>query len=236
MSDALWSAHSIVYAAGAFQVLGLLIINQVALRLMLLVGTVLYICYYSVVASAPLWDAIYISTLIGSANLVGILGLLARRSRLAIPRAHRDIYALFPGLPPGDFRTLMHHAKRYSVSAPMQLTCENAPVTRLFFVISGSTSISKMGETFEMPSGAFVGEVGYLTQQNASASSVANEGAELLEWSSADLRRASLKSTRFKMAFDATLSVDMARKVAYSIGPPVRRRGHSDEVSSLSRP
>jgi hypothetical protein len=219
LNDPLFTADMLVYAAGVCYVLGFLIINQITLRLMLMLGTCFYILYYWFVAETPLWDAIYISAMIGCANLSGLLALEARKSRLAIPRAHRDIYDHFPSLPPGDFRTLMHHAKRYTIEKPTQLTIEGAPMTRLFYTLSGETTITKKHDLFKMPPGVFVGEVAFLTHQRASATTVMSAGSEVIEWSAADLRRASEKSSRFKMALEAALSLDMAQKVAYSVAP-----------------
>ena len=234
MPEALQNVQFLVYAAGACYVMGLLIINQIILRLLLMCGTGFYMVYYAFVADQPLWEAIYISGLIGCANMFGLVGLLARNSRLAIPRAHSDIYHNFPGLPPGDFRTLMRHAKRYRLDAPTKLTTEGAPMTRMFYTLSGETWITKKHDSFMIRPGVFVGEVAYLTDQRASATTVMSKGSEVLEWSSADLRRLSQKSTRFKMALNATLSVDMAQKVAFSIAPS-EVTSHPDQAKANSR-
>ena len=156
MYDFIFSPGFLVYAAGAFYVLGLLIINQVVLRLMVLAGTGLYLVYYSTVAAQPLWEAIYISLLIGMANILGLASLLARQSHLALPRAHKDIYGHFPGLPPGDFRTLMRCAKRAIAEQDLPLTNENAPLTKLYYVIDGETTVIKKGDRFRVPAGVFV--------------------------------------------------------------------------------
>jgi hypothetical protein len=214
-----FNSEMLVYAAGACLVLGFLIINQIALRLMLMMGIGFYILYNWTVADTPLWDAIFFSAMIGLANMLGLLALEARKSRLAIPRAHRDIYDNFPNLPPGDFRTLMRHAKRYKLDEPTTLTIEGAPTNRLFFTLSGETRITKKHDAFTMPPGIFVGEVAFLTHRCASATTLMRKGSEVLEWSAEDLRRASIKSTRFKMALEATLSLDLAQKVAHSVAP-----------------
>lgn len=219
MFELVFSPKFLVYIAGAFYVLGLLIINQIILRLLVLTGTGFYLVYYATVAETPLWEAIYISLLIGIANLTGLAGLLARQSLLALPRAHKDIYGHFPGLPPGDFRTLMRHAKRGVADRHLTLTREDAPLTRLYYVIEGETTVTKKGDRFRVPAGVFVGEVAYLTGQRASATTLLVEGSEYLEWNVLDLRNASLRSTRFKMALESVLSIDLANKVARSVAP-----------------
>lgn len=230
--------QNLVYAAGAFYVCGLLIIHQIALRLLVLCGTMIYVLYYATVAAAPLWEAFYISLMIGTANLIGIAGLLARQSRLAVPRAHLDIYPQFAALPPGDFRTLMRHATRRLTTTEMVLTVEDAAMKRLYYVISGETTIIKKGDRFSVPAGVFVGEVAYLTGQNASATTTLPAGSELLEWSSTDLWQACTRSTRFKMALESALSLDLAQKVAHSVAPHyMRGNAVPDQAeSSFSNP
>lgn len=209
----------LAYIAGGFYVLGLLIINQITLRLMVLAGTGFYILYYFTIASEPLWEAIYISILIGSANIFGLVSLLARNSQLAIPRAHKDIYDHFPGLPPGDFRTLVRLAKRGVAEEEIKLTTQNAPLTKLYYIIDGETAVSKNDDNFRVPGGTFVGEVAYLMGRRASASTRLLKGAEYLEWSTHDLRKASSRSARFKLALDSVLSMDLAQKVSRSVAP-----------------
>lgn len=219
MKDLLLSPEALVYLAGGCYILGMLIINQVALRLMVLTGTCFYMLYYATVAEDPLWEALYISVMIGLANIIGLAGLLAGRSRWAIPRAHSDIYAHFPSISPGDFRTLMRHAKRFVVDQEMILTEEDTPVTRLFYVVSGRTEVVKKGDRFEVPSGVFVGEVAYLTGHRASATTTLLPGSEVLEWLSLDLHATSARSSRFKLALESVLSLDLAQKVAMSVAP-----------------
>lgn len=209
----------LAYLAGACYVIGLLIINQVTLRMLVLVGTGFYILYYATVAAEPLWEAIYISLLIGVANLMGLFSLLARNSQLAIPRAHKDIYGHFPGLPPGDFRTLVKLAKRGVAEQEMKLTTESTPLTKLYYIIDGETAVTKKDDHFRVPGGTFVGEVAYLMGRRASASTKLLPGAEYLEWSTLDLQNASARSARFKLALESVLSMDLAQKVSRSVAP-----------------
>ena len=64
----------LVYIAGAFHFVGLIITRQVVLRLLLMAGSCLYVFYYATVAETPLWDAIYISFMIITANVIGLSG------------------------------------------------------------------------------------------------------------------------------------------------------------------
>ncbi|WP_415403585.1 cyclic nucleotide-binding domain-containing protein [Tateyamaria sp. SN3-11] len=219
MAEFVVNPQWLVYAAGGLYVLGLVVLNQLVLRLFVLTGTAFYIVYYFTVGPTPLWEAIYISTLIGAANITGILALMARRSKLAVPAAHADLFALFPTLHPGDFRALMKNARRYTITEQLQATVEGGKGERLYYVISGTTQVEKGGDRFTLPPGLFVGEVAYLIGTPSSASTWLDSGAEVLEWRFDALRRQAARNTRFKLALDATLSVDLAVKVAQAIAP-----------------
>ena len=212
----------ILLAGGAF-VLGYLIINQVRLRIVLLIGTLLYIAYYATVAETPLWGAIYASALTLTANLVGLAMLMVRRSRLAIPAAHRDIYPAFGTLTPGDFRTVVRHARRYRLSADRTLTREGEPVERVYYVISGQPRVSKGGQDFDLPAGTFVGEVALLLGRTSAATTDLAAGSEVLEWTVDGIRHRSARSARFKLALESMISHDLAHKVADAVIHPDRR-------------
>lgn len=217
VSDVL-TAGNLVYLAGAFYIMGLAITNQIILRLLILAGTGVYIIYYSVISESPLWPAIYVSMLIGLANLSGLTNLIARRSRLAIPKAHADIYHEFPNLPPGDFRALTKLATRRTIDIDTQITEEGAPGTKLYYIVSGSTLARKGEQAFVLPPKIFIGEIAFLIGAPSSASTWLEAGSEVLEWDFSDLRRKCARSPRFSLALEAAISIDLAGKVAKSMG------------------
>lgn len=222
--------ENLVFIAGAFYVAGLAITNQIVLRLFILAGTGVYLVYYSTIADNPLWEAIYVSMLIGLANIGGLTSLIARRSRLAIPRAHADIYDDFPSLPPGDFRALMKLANRYSVTKDKQVTSEGERGEKLYFVLKGSTLVRKGTKAFALPPNLFLGEVAFLTGVPSSASAWLEAESEVLEWRFDDLHRKCARNPRFKLALEAAISVDLADKVARSMGR------HSVDVDQIPQP
>ena len=224
--------QALVLFAGALHVLGYLVIHQVALRLLLLAGTAVYILYYFTAADTPLWAAIYMSLAMGLANLVGLASLYWGRSEWAIPARHRDIYDLFRDLPPGDFRELVTLARRVTLDEKATLTKEHAPVPALYFVVSGKLDIEKQGEHFTMPPGVFVGEVAYLTGRPSSATTYLSKGAEMLVWDPAQLRRRSERKARFKLALEAMISKDLALKVAFAVAPHRENWDHSEAVAA----
>ena len=225
MDDLRLSDFLVLAAAGMF-VLGYLIINQILLRTMLLIGTMLYIWYYAVVDETPLWPAIWASAATGTANLIGLLSLFYRSSTWAIPNKYKDIYVHFGPLPPGDFRKLMGAAHRSVKPAGFQLTTAGSRVTTLYYVIDGAVDVEKSGSRFAIPDGIFVGEVAYLTGNCASASTYLARDSDVLEWDVATLKQRAARDPKFRLAMDAMISVDLAGKVARAGSP-----GQSQEAN-----
>jgi hypothetical protein len=209
----------LVYMAGGIFVLAYLIIHQWTLRIMVMIGTMLYIAYYATVGDTPLWGAIYTSVAMGLANAIGMFGLYARNAKWAIPAHDRDLYDRFSSLPPGDFRTVMRAAKRYHLDERRDLTTEGAIPKSLFYVISGELRMTKRGDPFTLPADMFIGEVGYLLNCPASATVHLAAGAEVLEWDGLTLSHLSVKAPQFKLALDAIISRIMAEKIALALAP-----------------
>jgi hypothetical protein len=216
----LTSPDFLVLAAAFTYVLGYLVINQVMLRTIILVGTVLYIGYYATAADEPLWMAIWTSVAVLVANCIGLSLLISSRYRIALPRDFVDVYddfQVFRELPPGDFNVLMRYARRYSLDQAKVLTEEGKPVHSLYFVLNGKMEVEKLGRHFIMPSGIFVGEVAYILGRTSSATTVLQPGAEVIEWPIDQLKSASERKARFKLAIDALVSKDLAQKVSLAV-------------------
>ncbi|MDD9923112.1 MAG: cyclic nucleotide-binding domain-containing protein, partial [Boseongicola sp.] len=186
-----FSPDVIVLLASVTYVLGYLIINQVALRIVVLVGTLLYIWYYFVAAETPLWTAIWTSTANCIAIVIGLIVLLLARSHWSIPKDGLEIFKSHPAfahIPPGDFRAVFKEASRYRVSSDTQITIEGEHCDHFFYLVDGSASAQKLGQTFDLPGGIFIGEVAYLLDQPSSATITVKSGTEVLSWSIPDVR------------------------------------------------
>ncbi|MEY8099383.1 cyclic nucleotide-binding domain-containing protein [Falsihalocynthiibacter sp. S25ZX9] len=216
MEDLLLTDYLVFAAAGMF-VFGYLVINQVVLRTMLLIGTVLYIWYYAIVDSTPLWPAIWASVATGTANTLGLLGLMYRRSARAIPKEFRDIYLHFNNLPPGDFRKLMRATSRVVRPAGFKLTTAGTKVATLYYILDGEAHIEKRNGSFSIPQNSFIGEVSFLTGNSASGTAVLSRESTVLEWNVNVLKRHAARDQRFRLALDALISLDLARKVSQSV-------------------
>ncbi|MCH2075569.1 MAG: hypothetical protein MK180_01625 [Rhodobacteraceae bacterium] len=81
----------VVFAALALNTTTYLILNQVLLRLVILVNSTLYIIYYAMVADTPPWTALVFSALTVLANLIGLTALAFRDSERRVSAEHSDL-------------------------------------------------------------------------------------------------------------------------------------------------
>lgn len=211
---------ALIFTAGALYTLGYLIINQVILRLMIGAGSLAYIGYYFTVAEAPLWGAIAATGLILTANAIGLASLLLQNAVWTVPRAHRDIYPLFAPLGPGDFRALMRRGHRHRLTEDTVATTMGQTTNTVYFVIAGDYAVEKFGLGFSMHGPTFVGEVAHLMDAPSAATTTFPAGLEVITWDRAALTDRARRSPRFKLALEAVMSRDLARKVALAVAPP----------------
>ncbi|MEP3628521.1 MAG: cyclic nucleotide-binding domain-containing protein [Hyphomicrobiales bacterium] len=207
---------SLVIGAGACYVLGLLFKNQIILRILILIGTGLYIGYYYLAAAEPLWGAIYTSVLIGIANIIGFINLLISQSPRFIAAGQMDLYNMLGGMEPGNFRKLMKTGHRRILDSDEQLTVQGTVPEKLFYILSGEVIIDKDGNKFNAGPRVFVGEISIILGTAASASAFLAKGAEIVEWDRNTLLKEMAAKDSFRVAVEAIIGKDMAQKVAAS--------------------
>ena len=208
----------IFLAAGSYT-LGYLIINQMILRTLVMAGGLCYIAYYLTAADLPLWGAIFSTLITLTANAIGMTALVTRNMKWRVPVEHRDIYPLFDPLPPGDFRALMAKARRYVTKEERQVTRVGEAPTKIYYVVSGTFSVQKYDTAFSMEDETFVGEVAYLMDRPSAATTTFPAGLEVIEWDREQVAKTSARNPRFKLALEAIMSRDLARKVGLAIAP-----------------
>lgn len=208
-----------VTLAGGLYVIGYLFINQVYLRIAMLFGSLAYIGYYWTAADLPLWGAILTSTSMIFANMIGLASLYARNASWSVPKENADIYPSFAPLQPGDFRSLVKRASRYVMEEDTIVTVQGEKPHKVYFVIDGTFQVNKGSAAFAVYGPTFVGEVAYLLGTPSAATTTIPAGVEVLEWSLSDLVKRSARQPRFKLALDAVISRDLARKVSLAVSP-----------------
>lgn len=212
----------LVYLAAGSQMLAQLSRNQITLRLLLLLGTALYMVFYFAQPAGPLWGAIHSNAANATAGIIGLFLVLRSRYFTFLTPRMKQIATSLPGLEPGDLRRLLKTGEIVTAERDVTLTRENERLDYICFIHSGDVEIRKGDASFLSGAGVFVGEISYLTGSRASATATLRAGGKMVRWRQADLRRLMRRKPMLEKSFHALLSHDMARKVANSIScePP----------------
>lgn len=215
-----WSATALlVHLAALTYVAGFLIRNQLLLRGLILIGTILYIAYYYLEPQTPLWDAIGWSIVMGFANAFTMTRMIldGRGDRdegdgMAVHHALRE-------MTPGDLRRVMSLAEESTASIDTVVIEPGTVPVHLYFVISGEILLKKhnAGNVIGFfGRSQFVGECSYVLNRAASAKVILGAGSHYLRWNVADLRALSAKTESVRSALASAFSRDLAMKEAIS--------------------
>lgn len=209
---------NLVFLAAAIQAGALLFRGQIKIRVMLLIGSVVYLLYYMTVAKEPLWEAIIATTAMSVANIFGLGALLLGNTVRIIPASQIPLYSMFGNVAPGEFRSLMRHGQIRRLKEDAVLTSIGEIPRSLYFVIEGDLEIQQGLGRFSIPSRHFIGEISLMLGTPASATVTVKAGAQVVEWRRERLLRAMNRHPKLKIAVDSLLGRDMARKVAVGAG------------------
>jgi hypothetical protein len=123
----------LILAAVATYILGFLFRGQIPTRLLVVLGSGLYIVYYAIAGPTPLWDAMIGSGLVAIASIQGVFRLWYSRMKIAVPKNARDIYPLMSTMEPGLFRQLIKVADRFTAQEDIKLLTQGDRPRHLFF-------------------------------------------------------------------------------------------------------
>lgn len=214
--DLAWSTGLLVHAAALLQVFGFLNRKQLALRSLTLAGSLVYLAYYYFHPDKPLWGAMFWSSILALANLVGIVRLLLER-RVGDGNQHHDSFLnIMKVLTPGEFRRLMQMAEWRVAEKNTQLTREGEVAPSLYFVTGGQVEVGRGGKGLTLGPGAFIGEISFVLNGAATADVCAPAGTEYIEWPQATLRKAVDRTPSLGISLERLFNQELARKLVTS--------------------
>lgn len=214
MLDDLLVRENIVHLGAFLYLAGFLCRSQLMLRAFIVAGDVVYILYFYLAPSTPLWGGIFWSVVFTLANLGMIGRILSDRSAYGMSEDDRALHGLLDTMTPGEFRRLMRSGRWNRADGAVTLTLEGEPLHQLAYVVDGAITIEKAGHSFMMEPPAFIGEVAFLIDRPASATVTLAPGTRYVTWDASQLRRLLLRSPALRIGLGAAFNRDMAAKVA----------------------
>lgn len=185
------------------------------LRILTVLATLCLMPYYYCCSLTPLYEPIAWCSLFTAVNLVQIGRLIVERRPVFLGEDDLRIYnTVFRSLSPREFMKLLSIAEHKKARENEVLLKQHAPVDQLILMSRGKGRVEVDGRhVAEVSPGQFAGEMGFLTEQSASASVIASLTVEYLAWPATKLRALFESSPQMHVKFQGILGVDLVEKL-----------------------
>lgn len=216
MYESIFSISILLNLGALLYFIGFLVRDELILRMLILTGTVLYLIYYLLFPTGPLWNAFITSSILGIANLWVLGKIVFERTTLALSENEKRLYDCFNTLTPGQFRILMKHAKWHFVEEKVQLCTQDQQADRFFYILDGNIDINKNDKRFLLEPHNFLGEVAFILNGKYSATAFAKQSVCYIEWNNKTIKKEMNKNPNLHNAISALFNKDLALKVSSS--------------------
>jgi CRP-like cAMP-binding protein len=185
------------------------------LRIITVVATLCLMPYYFYVNETPLYAPIGWATLFTLVNIVQIVILILEERPVFFGERELALYrSIFHTLKPREFAKLLTVAEWKTAEPGQVLLEQDQPVPALMLLSSGRGSVELDGKhVANVTGGQFIGEMGFLTQHNASARVSAAQTTEYLAWPTAKLRALLAASPALHVKLQGVLGSDLIVKL-----------------------
>lgn len=205
------SQFLVLNAGAAVFLVGFLIRDVILSRAVFAVGAGVFVYGFSLGDGnfvALVWAVVILLV-----NMAVIWASLRNRFTTPLTPEEHALKKEMPQFSNADFRRLMQPCSWQTLDEPMQLTEQGKPTKTLYYIVSGSATVSKSDKEIEVGDNILIGEISFSQDVPATATVHAHEGSVLISWPSKKLKRL-LKRKSLKAAFDALLSNNLAEKLA----------------------
>jgi hypothetical protein len=159
---------------------------------------------------------LFCSVILVSVNLVYICLLLTERRSVLLTPIEKTVYELsFSSLTSRTFKRLFRLGKITNLKQRDLIICRNSKSTMLYLILDGSAEVElSSGQTKELNSGHFIGELSFITGDLTSANVRASQdNTTVLAWTKCDLVKFLDRDLVLSNAFDLILSTDVTGKL-----------------------
>jgi CRP-like cAMP-binding protein len=183
------------------------------LRIITVAATLCLVPFYY--ARGPLYGPIGWAALFTLVNIFQIILLILEERPVFFGDQELELYrTTFHTLKPREFAKLLSIAEWKQATVGVELLAQNKPVGALMLIAEGRGAVEVDGRRVaEVAAGQFVGEMGFLTQQDASARVVAGGPTNYVSWPVARLRSLLAASPGLHMKVQGVLGSDLVGKL-----------------------
>ncbi len=191
-----------------------LVRDMVWLRLLSVLAGVSFIFYFGSQAQ-PLWEPVVWNGLFIVINGVQIARLIRERRPVYLTEEQEQLRQLvFRSLKARDLLYLVDAGRWRELQEGERLCAQGEAMDELMVIYTGSAQVS-VGDAVvaELGPGMFVGEMGFMTDEAASAAVTVREPMRCLAWPKQSFRARLLERPELRAAMQFVLGADMARKL-----------------------
>jgi CRP-like cAMP-binding protein len=184
------------------------------LRIITVVAQLCLMPYYCV-RTEPLYAPITWGALFIAVNLVQIALLILENRPIFMGEEELKLYrTVFHPLRPREFAKLLSIAEWRHAKMGEELLQQGKPVPALLLISTGRATVEMDGRfVTELGAGQFVGEMGFLTGQNASARVAAGLPTHYLAWPAGKLRSLLSATPALHLKMQGILGSDLVDKL-----------------------
>lgn len=193
---------------------GFMIRDQLYLRLFIMIEPLLMILFFAFVdQNSPGQAAASLSIFV--VNMVMVFLIWHERTHYTLTGDQRALLDYLRDLTPGEFRRLMKITDWLDIEYETELTTLGTPNRALFFVLEGHVRVERDDKTFIVGNNRFIGELGLVLDQPASATTKATKGSKVVRWKVDEYVQFMERHPNIKIIFDRFINQDLASKLAH---------------------
>lgn len=185
------------------------------LRILSVVAMFSLLPYYYCCGPAPMYEPILWQSVFIAINLVQIALLILERRPVFLGEEEMRLYrSVFRGLSPREFVKLVGLAEWKRAEEGEVLLRQNEKVQQLALISTGRASVELDDRHIaEVGPCQFIGEMGFLTEEPASADVIAGIPVDYLSWPTKELRDFLRDNPQIHVKVQGILGVDLVEKL-----------------------
>lgn len=189
---------------------------MILLRSLAIVSCGLGIAYNYHVVSNPLWLVIFWLSLFLCINIYQIGKIVIGQKPIKLNERERTMHGnSFGSFSAYEFKNLLDLGEWESETEGTILTKEGESVRKLFFIYSGEVEVAKNNqEIARLSAGSLVGEMSFIGQKTASATTKITKETIFFSWPHKKLRAHLSRNPMMKVAMMTALNSDLLKKLA----------------------
>ncbi len=208
--------EALVHAAYILTALAFLLRDILWLRLMAMAGNLCIAAAAFLASPGPAWAVAAWASTFFLINLGHSVWLIYERHlRHFTEEEQRLRDAAFQSLDPTNVRRLLRCGRWVEHPKEKSLTLQGVHLEDLVLISEGEAAVCLGGRVIHrLGCGKFVGEIGFLSGEPATATVVAASPLRCLTWKASELRRVLARHPEVRTVFHAAVGKDLAEKIA----------------------